>query len=210
MLRSRLSSRREKGSKIFCRGVRRYPGAVVVDPYLTAVALIEEGDFDARVCVANGVAQQVDHCARHEARLDADLFDLAGADLAGDSGGFGFQGDVGDDAIQPARGVDDFPVAPDVAVLQAGVGQQFGDHFLQFAEIGAHVLYQVVAYFGVDLLVQLLEFEGQAGDRRAQFVGYRVGQFTLVADQAFDAVGHLVEVLGQGADVGASENARAR
>ncbi len=66
---------------------------------------------------------------------------------------------------------------PTLAVLQAGVGQQFGDHFLQFTEVGAHVLYQVVAYFGVDLLVQLLEFEGQAGDRRAQFVGYRVGQF---------------------------------
>ena len=46
-------------------------------------------------------------------------------------------------------------------------------------------------------VLELIKLERQARNRRAQFVGYRVGQFALVGNQAYDAFRHLVKVPGQ-------------
>ncbi|MNJ73625.1 hypothetical protein D3C77_704460 [compost metagenome] len=60
-----------------------------------------------------------------------------------------------------------------------------------------HFVDQRTAAFLAGQPAQLFEFEGQACNGSAQLMGNCVGQLTLVGDQAFDAPGHLVEVLGQ-------------
>jgi len=96
------------------------------------------------------------------------------------------------------------------AAFQAGVGQQFGDHFLQLAQVGVHIGDQFAALTRVGLLLELVEFKRQSCNWRTQLMGHRIGEFALVGDQALDTLGHLIEVPGQFAHGGAARQQDAR
>ena len=94
-------------------------------------------------------------------------------------------------------------------ILQAAVGQQFQHQFIEFTDVVDQPL-QTFAAGGRQVVGQGQgQAEIQSRQRRAQFVGHRVEQVSLLIQQVFDIAGHGVEDVRQTADVGTGRNLRA-
>ena len=151
----------------FLPPVHRHARPVVVDLDFVMIPGAHQRHLHSLFGIANGIAQQVDHRARHEAWLDAHLIDPALDNQQLHPGRFGLQRHAADHAVEPTVGLNILPGNDRGTALKAGVGQQFRDHFFQLAEVGVHVGDQFTALARIGLLLELIEFERQPGNRRA-------------------------------------------
>ena len=160
--------------------------------------------------IAYRVLHQVEQRPAHVAAVQADLRRAIAVHYATHGARLRQVVDLRQRVAEPVARVDGFLRHHVVRrPFQTRVDQQFRHHAFQLVDVRLHVLQDMLAARAAAVLPQQVDFEGQPGQRRAQFMRDGVGQAALVLDQRGDALGHLIEALAHVPDAGHTRQAHA-
>ena len=139
--RSRLSSRRMKGSKILSRSLAGMPAVIVDDQFVGAVRASGQGYMHQAAGIAYRVLHQVEQRPAHVAAVQADLRRAIAVHYATHGARLRQVVDLRQRVAEPVARVDGFLRHHVVRrPFQTRVDQQFRHHAFQLVDVRLHVL----------------------------------------------------------------------